>query len=158
LQRRQAIHFLFVGDGKEKQALQRQANQLNLPNVTFLSPVPKQEMHKFYSAADASLAILKPIEAYKTTYPNKVFDGMAAGRPLLLAIDGVSRDVLEKYNAGLFVEPGDPQALVSAVCYLHEHSDEAAQMGKNGRVAVKDHFDRVKQALMMQSIIEGLHK
>ena len=158
LRNRQAIHFILVGDGKEKQALQQQAKEMQLPNVTFLPPVPKQEMHHFYSAADASVAILKPIEAYKTTYPNKVFDGMAAGRPLLLAIDGVSRDVLEEYSAGLFVEPGDPQALASAVCYLYEHPDEAAQMGINGRMAVKDHFDREKQALVMQSIIEGLNK
>jgi glycosyltransferase involved in cell wall biosynthesis len=158
LQNRQTIHFLFVGDGKEKMALHQQAEEMQLPNVTFLPPVPKQEMHKFYSAANASLAILKPIEAYKTTYPNKVFDGMAAGRPLLLAIDGVSREVVDEYNAGLFVEPGDPQALASAVGYLQAHPEEAAQMGENGRTAVKQHFDREKQALMMQSIIEGLLK
>jgi glycosyltransferase involved in cell wall biosynthesis len=156
LRTRMEIHFILVGDGKEKSNLQQQAKTMNLPNITFLPPAAKQEMHKYYSAADASLAILKPIEAYKTTYPNKVFDGMAAGRPLLLAIDGVSREVVDNFKAGLFVEPGDPQALARAVCYLLEHPDEAAQMGKNGRVAVEEHFGREKQARLMHSVIERL--
>lgn len=158
LRHRPEIHFVFVGDGKEKPALQQQANDRQLPNVTFLPPAPKQDMHRYYSAADASLAILKPIEAYKTTYPNKVFDGMAAGRPLLLAIDGVSREVVETFNAGIFVAPGDPQALASAVGYLSEHPSEAAEMGENGRAAVKEHFDRETQAQQMQAIIEGFDR
>jgi glycosyltransferase involved in cell wall biosynthesis len=56
--------------------------------------------------ADACLAILKPLELYKTTYPNKVFDYMAAGRPVVLAIDGVIRQVVEAAGAGLAVPPG----------------------------------------------------
>jgi glycosyltransferase involved in cell wall biosynthesis len=81
----------------------------------FLPPVPKLEMPGALAAADACLAILQPIEMYKTTYPNKVFDYMAAGRPVILAIDGVIRQVVEDAQAGVFVTPGDSQALASVI-------------------------------------------
>ena len=67
------------------------------------------------AAADACIAILKPIQAYKTTYPNKVFDYMCAGRPVVLAIDGVIREVVEAAGCGLFTPPGDPQSLAETI-------------------------------------------
>ncbi|MEE4195391.1 MAG: glycosyltransferase family 4 protein, partial [Anaerolineae bacterium] len=131
------IHFLFVGDGKEKENLQRAAAEFSLPNVTFLPPVVKSKMHEVFSAVDGSLAILKPIEVYKTTYPNKVFDGMAAGRPVILAIDGVSREVIERHLAGIFTPPGDAESLAKAVMSLANDPEKARKMGENGRQAVQ---------------------
>ncbi len=74
------IQIVLLGDGKEKPALQARAAQMGLSNVSFVSSVPKSEMPNALAAADACIAILKPLEEYKTTYPNKVFDYMAAGR------------------------------------------------------------------------------
>ena len=87
------VRFVLVGDGKEKRRLQEKALQLGLVNVIWAPPVPKNKMSEVLAAADACVAILKPIEMYKTTYPNKVFDYMAAGRPVILVIDGVIRQV-----------------------------------------------------------------
>jgi glycosyltransferase involved in cell wall biosynthesis len=136
------IHFLFVGDGKEKASLQAQAARLNLNNVCFLPPVPKEQMGEVLAAADACIAILKPVEMYKTTYPNKVFDYMAAGRPVVLAIDGVIRRVVEASNAGVFVPPGDPTALAQAVRQLAGNLTQSRLMGANGRRYVEIHFNR----------------
>src|SRR5262249_43300642 len=97
------IRFLFVGDGKERANLEEMARRLGLSNVVFAGPVPKDEMPDVLAAADASLAILMNIKMFRTTYPNKVFDAMAAGRPTLLAIDGVIREVIEQAQGGLFV-------------------------------------------------------
>ncbi len=108
LQDQPEIAIVFVGDGKEKPALQAQAAQMGLHNVYFLPPVPKAGMAQALAAADACIAILKPIKMYATVYPNKVFDYMAAGRPVILAIDGVIRQVVEEAEAGVFVQPGDP--------------------------------------------------
>ena len=89
----------MLGDGKDKPALQAQAASDGLDNILFLPPIPKVEMPSALAAADACIAILKPVEMYKTTYPNKVFDYMAAGKPVILAIDGVIREVVENANA-----------------------------------------------------------
>lgn len=150
------ISFVLVGDGKEKPALMAFAQQENLQNVLFLPPVAKREMRDILSAADACVAILKPLEAYKTTYPNKVFDYMAAGRPVVLAIDGVIRQVVEEANAGIGVPPGDPKAMAEAILYLARNPDVARRMGRAGRQCVERYFRRDRMAERMMQIFEEL--
>ena len=129
---------------------------MHLTNVSFLPPVPKAGMAAALAGADACLAILKPIEAYKTTYPNKVFDYMAAGRPVILAIDGVIRKVVEEAGCGIFVQPGDPSALAQAVRELVMDPARARKMGLAGRLYLEEHFSRFAVAEKLAGIIEGM--
>ncbi len=147
------ILFLLVGDGKEKNSLQAQAVSMDLHNVRFLPPVPKDQIGEVLAAADAWIAILKPLELYKTTYPNKVFDYMAASRPVILAIDGVIREVVERANAGLAVPPGDPQALAQAVKQLAENPEKSREMGLSGRKYLETHFNRQDLAEMLARLL-----
>jgi glycosyltransferase involved in cell wall biosynthesis len=140
------IVFALLGDGKEKPALQEQARELGLSNVLFLPPLAKFDMPAALAAADACLAILKPIELYKTTYPNKVFDYLAAGRPVVLAIDGVIRKVVEDAGAGIPVPPGDPQAMAQAIRSLAGQPEARRQMGQQARQYVETYFDRAQLA------------
>jgi len=147
-----SIAFVFVGDGKDKPALMASASDKGLANVLFLPPVAKSEMPRLLAMADACLAILKPLELYKTTYPNKVFDYMAAGRPVLLAIDGVIRAVVEAAGGGVFVEPGNSGALAAAVRGLAADRQAARRMGLAGRDYVARHFDRRALADEMERV------
>ena len=150
------VAFVLVGDGKEKSRLQAQAAAMNLPNVYFIPPVPKDQIAAVMAAADACVAILKPLEMYKTTYPNKVFDYMAAGRPVILAIDGVIRQVVERAQAGIAVPPGDAGALAAAVRQLASDPQRARAMGQAGRLSIEKHFSRrgleEKLALLMEEM------
>ena len=94
------------------------------------------------AAEDAGLAILKKLDMFKTTYPNKVFDIMACGDPVICQIDGVIREVVESNNAGVFVEPGDPQALADAVLKLAADPEKCREMGANGQRAIREKFSR----------------
>ena len=136
------IHFVLIGDGKEKPALQKMAKEMQLSNLEFRDPLPKMDMPAIIIAADACLAILKPIEMYKTTYPNKVFDYMAAAKPVVLAIDGVIREVVEEANCGLFCQPGDAQSLALSIRTLYQDPVAAMQMGQNGRDYLAKTFNR----------------
>lgn len=158
LQDQPEIAVVFVGDGKEKPALQAQAAQMGLYNVYFLPPVPKAGMAQALAAADACIAILKPIKMYGTVYPNKVFDYMAAGRPVILAIDGVIRQVVEEAEAGVFVQPGDPVALADAIRKLAGDRERGVEMGLRGRKHVEAHFDRAELAGRLAEIFEQLAK
>jgi glycosyltransferase involved in cell wall biosynthesis len=120
--------------------------------------VPKTEMAAALAGADACLAILKPLEEYKTTYPNKVFDYMAAGRPVLLAIDGVIRDVVEAAGCGLFAQPGDPAALADAVQKLATDRDLSLQMGLAGRAYLEAHFSREGLAEKLEGLLVSISK
>ena len=154
------ITIALLGDGKEKQNLIDLAATMGLSNVRFLAPLPKTEMPLALSGADACIAILKPIPVYTTVYPNKVFDYMAAGRPVVLAIDGVIREIIEKANAGIAIPPGDPQALANAIRRLAEDRKTAIVMGQRGRLEVESHFDRAliaeRMARLMKTIANGV--
>ena len=153
LLQRKDIIFILLGDGKDKPALQAQAASDGLDNIIFLPPIPKVEMPSALAAADACIAILKPVEMYKTTYPNKVFDYMAAGKPVILAIDEVIRQVVEDANAGIPVHPGDPDELSQAVLRLADDPELAQRMGRQARIYVENHFDRTILASKMMEIM-----
>jgi glycosyltransferase involved in cell wall biosynthesis len=136
------IAIVLVGDGKEKAHLQETAAGLGLENLKFIPPVPKNEIADVLAAADAGIAILKPLDLYKTTYPNKVFDYFAAGRPVILAIDGVIRDVLEKAGAGVFVEPGDCRQMAEGIRKMSRNPRVSREMGAAGRSFIEKNYNR----------------
>jgi glycosyltransferase involved in cell wall biosynthesis len=146
------IKFLLVGDGKERAPLEQMAHELNLTNVRFTGARPKTEIAEILAASDACLATLLDIPMFRTTYPNKVFDYMAAGRPTILGIDGVIRKVIEDADGGIFVPPGNPKGLAAAVLTLHNNRDEAKRMGLSARKFVVEHFDRRTHAMQFLSV------
>lgn len=150
------IVFVLIGDGKEKPRLQQKAVDLGLTNVLFLPPVAKTDMAKVIHGADVCLAILKPVPLYGTVYPNKVFDYMAAGKAVLLAIPGVIREVIEEHRAGIAVPPGDSHALAEAVLFLSQNPKLIAELGRNGQKAIEAHFNRKKLAEDFLALFEGL--
>jgi len=158
LKEEKGIYFVLLGDGKEKSALIHEAEKLDLSNISFLNPVPKNKVAEFLVAADACIAILKPIEMYKTTYPNKVFDYMAAKKPVILAIDGVIREVVEKAGCGIFCAPGDPNALADGIRFFYTNPEMAVDMGLRGYHFLKTNFSREKFALELLNIMNGMVK
>lgn len=152
----QRIRFLLVGDGKEKPNLVLRATERKLDNVLFLPPVAKHGMAEVLAGSDCGIAILKPIPLYGTTYPNKVFDYMAAGRPVVLAIDGVIRKVVEEAGAGTAVPPGNARALADAVRGLADDPSAARKMGARGRSAVERGFSREEQAREMEQLMREM--
>jgi glycosyltransferase involved in cell wall biosynthesis len=156
LQQRSDIAIVLLGDGKEKPALLQRARQLGLTNLVFLPPRPKTEMAQALAAADACIAILKPIPLYATVYPNKVFDYMAAGKPVILAIDGVIRQVVESVQSGLAVPPGDAEAIARVICQLADDPATGKVMGLRGRQYVETHFDRAVLADQLERVLQNL--
>lgn len=152
--------LVLVGDGKARAELMQSASQRGLENLRFVGALPKDEMPRVLAAADACLATLRNIPLFHTTYPNKVFDYMAAGRPVLLLIDGVIREVVEGAGAGVFVPPGDGAALAHEIRRLMADREAARAMGWQGRRTVLERFDRREHArafedLFAEAIAEG---
>jgi glycosyltransferase involved in cell wall biosynthesis len=148
--------FVLVGDGGEKPGLVRQSEDLGLTNVHFVPAQPKSRIPEFLAAADAGLAILMDIPMFRTTYPNKVFDYMAAGRATILAIDGAIRKVVEEARGGLFVRPGDPVALAEAVQLLAADRQRCRRLGQSARAYVETRFERAQQAEKLESLLKAL--
>jgi glycosyltransferase involved in cell wall biosynthesis len=154
LEGRGDIKFVLVGDGKERPNLEGMAAKMELSNVVFPGSVAKARMPGVLAASDACLATLMNIPMFKTTYPNKVFDYMAAARPTVLGIDGVIREVVESAGGGIFVPPGDPEALAEAVTRLADDRQAAREMGQRARAYVEQHFDRRQQSALFATVLE----
>ena len=152
------IRFVFFGDGKERVLIERESQRRNLENVIFAGVHPKKEMPFVLASSDVCLAILQNITMFRTTYPNKVFDYMAAGRATVLVIDGVIREVIETSNGGVFVQPGDDEQLASTVLALSRDPERVRQMGLNARAYLVRHLDRRDRLdetlLFLQSLVK----
>jgi glycosyltransferase involved in cell wall biosynthesis len=148
-----AICFLLVGDGKERKRLQAEAESRGLGNLLFAGAQPKREMRSFLASSDACVAVLQNIPMFRMTYPNKVFDYMAAGRPVVLAIDGVIREVVEAARAGVCSSPGDAKSLAQSVRFLASHREEREAMSRNGRSFVEMHFNRADQSQQFVNLL-----
>jgi glycosyltransferase involved in cell wall biosynthesis len=94
------------------------------------------------ASSDVCLAILQNVPMFRTTYPNKVFDYMAAARATVLVIDGVIREVIELSNGGVFVEPGNHESLAKTILELSRDPQRVKQMGESARAYLVQHLDR----------------
>jgi len=150
------IRIVLVGDGKSKSDLIAKKQEMGLTNLIFIPPMPKSRMGEVLAGADICLATLKDIPMFKMTYPNKVFDYMAAGKPTLLAIDGVIRKVIEDSRSGIFIPPGDPKALADAVLKLRNDPEYCQEMGRNARSYVEQHFNRKEHALQLENLFRDI--
>jgi glycosyltransferase involved in cell wall biosynthesis len=130
---REDADFAFIGEGPVKQLIVDQARERNLANVHFHPQVPLEEITPILRASDALLVTLSSHPTFEQFLPSKLTDFMAVGRPVLLAAAGESARLVESVGAGVVVPPEDPDALADAVRWLHEHPEEAEEMGRRGR-------------------------
>jgi len=136
------IVFMLIGDGMEKSRLMERKQKEGIENVLFLGPFSKPEIFKYILAADIGTSVLKKVDTFKTVYSNKTFDYMACEKPILMAIDGVSRQLVEESKSGLFVDPENPKDFVEKVMQLYEDKELRNLMGINGYKFALANFDR----------------
>ena len=98
------MHFLFIGDGSEKEKLLKLA-KINLKNITFLDPISKELVPEYLSITDISLVPLVKADNYKQVIPSKIFESSAMHKPILLGVEGQAKKIIDKHNAGLSYEP-----------------------------------------------------
>ena len=152
------IHFVLFGDGKERARLEAEAKRMGLTNVLFAGTRPKKEMPLIVASADACLAILQDIPAFRTTYPNKVFDYMAAGRASIIAIDGITRELIESSRGGVYVNPADDTMLAQKILEMSRDPVQVRAMGLNAREYLVKNLDRRDKLNETLGLLEKLIK
>jgi glycosyltransferase involved in cell wall biosynthesis len=148
------VLFLLIGDGMEKPRLIRKAKDENIQNVRFINPVPKADVFKYILASDMGTSVLKNVETFKTVYSNKTFDYMACKKPILMAIDGVSRDLVEQADAGIFVQPENSQDFAQKIMQYLSNPSEINIQGENGYRFAKENFYRMVLANKYLNLIQ----
>jgi colanic acid biosynthesis glycosyl transferase WcaI len=127
------IHFLLIGSGSAKPQLMCAAQKLGLRNMTFLDPVPPEQIPQFISIACCGLVSMRDIPLLQDARPVKALAIMGCGKPVILAVGRGSGSFVKQAQAGLVVPVDEPDAIAEAIRYLADHPEEAARLGCNGR-------------------------
>lgn len=149
-----SIHFLFIGDGAMKQTILKIADDMNIKNITFLDPIKKEEVPKYLSLCDISLAPLKKEDNFKTVIPSKIFEASAMEKPTLLGVEGQAQEILEKYDSGLCFEPENEKDFLEKLYQLRDK--EVYTRCQIGCKRLAKDFDRKVLANEMLKIIKAL--
>lgn len=152
------VHFVLIGNGMKKEELKNQTKSMGLKNVEYLNAMPKKDVLRYVLAADMGTSVLIKNDTFKTVYSNKTFDYMSCKKPILMAIDGVSRELVEKANAGIFVEPENAVDFAEKIRVYIENSELLEIQGNNGYVFAKEYFDRNYLALEYLKHLEKFNK
>jgi glycosyltransferase involved in cell wall biosynthesis len=140
---RPEVRVVIVGDGAEREGLERRAREGGLSNVLFTGLVPRQNVRDVMEGTDIALVLLRDSPVFRTVLPTKMFEAMAARRPIVLGVDGQARRVLEASGGGVYVPPGDGAALAGAVSSVADEPDHGRQRGEAGHAFVIGEYDRV---------------
>lgn len=136
------IKIILVGDGKLKKRLILRANQESLENIKFLNYTPKIKLKYLFKNADIGLQVLENIPAfYYGTSPNKFFDYLAAGLPILNNYPGWIAELITKYKCGFSIEPCNAEIFADKLVYASKNFEELKQMGVNSKYLANKKFN-----------------
>ncbi len=137
------VLFLFVGEGKEKPRLMARAQTEGLQNCIFHSAIPKHQLVSVLHQCDVGMMPLANVPAfYYGTSPNKFFDYLSAGLPVVNNYPGWLADMIQKHQLGKAVEPDNPTALADALLALAQDKSQLPAMGERCLLLAKTQFNR----------------
>ena len=154
---RSDIKLVFIGDGKLKPALMARAQREQLGNCLFFEPMPKRRLAEVLGAADAGLMLLADVPAfYHGTSPNKFFDYIAAGLPVLNNYPGWLAGLIDEFGCGRAIPPSQPEVFADALEQLADNPARRCEMGRQARQLAEQRFDRLRLAAEFGNLIESV--
>jgi glycosyltransferase involved in cell wall biosynthesis len=153
---RNDIWLLFIGDGKCKPSLMSRCKQESLANCIFIDPVSKTRLVEILNqSVDVGLMTLRNIPAfYYGTSPNKFFDYIASGLPVITNYPGWLADLITEHDCGVAVPPDNPEAFADALIMLADNPKKRRHQGENARTLAEKEFERSKLAQKWIQILE----
>ena len=153
------IIFVLHGSGGKRADLEKMAREYELTNVIFSNLVPdKEQVARIVAGCDVCLTIYRAAKEH-TWSPNKMFDALAAGKPVLINVPGWLGETIDSNNCGRCIDAKRPQMLVDAMEELAADPELCRKMGKNARELAEREFDRTKLADHLEKVlIEAVSK
>ena len=125
------IHFLFIGDGAEKQNLINYSKKLNSKNFTLLDSVAKNDIPLYIGISDYSLVNLKKSDEFKNVIPSKIFENVAMYKPILLGVEGEAKKLIDDYKVGVCFEPENKESFLNAINNIQKLNKESFNINCN---------------------------
>jgi lipopolysaccharide/colanic/teichoic acid biosynthesis glycosyltransferase/glycosyltransferase involved in cell wall biosynthesis len=148
------IKLLLIGTGSEKPRLEVEA--AGVSTLVFADPINKTKLASVLRGADLGLQILADVRAfYRGTSPNKFFDYLAAGRPVLINYPGWLAEYVQGEQCGWVVPPGRADLFADALIEAADHRDEAQARGRRARALAERDFDRERLAGRFVALLQS---
>jgi len=156
LRGRRDIVFLLMGAGAERAQICELIQGLRLSNARLLEKQPRERIPAFLAAVDACMVPLRNKEVFKSAIPSKMFEAMAAAKPVILGVEGEAKEILLTNQAGLAVRPEDPASMVAAILKLRNDPQLCQALGRNGRQSVMQKYLRRTEAARYLNLLGEL--
>jgi len=151
----QKVLFVIAGDGSLKQELENKSKKLGLKNVLFLGKINKYEVLILYRKSLATLVLFKKLPVLTTNSPNKFFDAISTGKPVITNMNGWVGSLIEKYNIGFSIDPDDANSLMKAVISMvNMDENKVKEMGLSARKLAVEKFDSDNMVLQLENIFK----
>ncbi len=154
-QGRRDIVFLIAGNGKSLPLLQLEKERLGLDNLLLIGSLPKRDVPRLTRTADLLMTLFADVPILATNSPNKFFDALASGRPVLVNQPGWTKDLIETNDAGAWVPAGDGEAMAQTIVAMADDRKAAARKGRNARALAERKFSRTDLSDQVMAILKS---
>lgn len=158
LRGRSDVKILLVGEGQQREALTARAANEGLENFIHLGLMPKQELVAYIQNAFASLVPLKGTPVLDTSSPNKFFESLAAGVPVIQNTQGWMKTFLAEKKVGFTLDPNDAGQLAEKLIWMKDNPEAIKEMGQTGQRVAREEFDKDVLAQKMLQILLQVHE
>lgn len=148
------VEFIFMGDGATRPELEMMVKEYGLDNVKFLGSHPMKEVSEVVNICDASITSFMNLPILKTNSPNKFFDSLSAGKPIIVNSAGWTKDLVEKENCGFYVDPDSPDDFADKIARYKDDKAVLKVWGENARRLSETTFDKSILAKQVADVIE----
>lgn len=149
------VQFIFLGGGSTLPALQKQVKELSLDNVKFISSKPSYLAAEIMNCCDASLTSFKDLPILYTNSPNKLFDSLSAGKPIIVNSAGWTKDLVEKDDCGFYVDPQNPQDFVDKILKYYQDKELLQKWSQNARKLSIEVYDK---NILTKKVVDVIEK
>jgi glycosyltransferase involved in cell wall biosynthesis len=153
---RSEVCFVLIGDGADRELLEREIERRGLTNVAMLGLQPRDSMPDWIASIDLLLVMLRDLPVFETVIPSKIFEFLAQERPVVLAAKGEIRRMMEKADGALVIDPEDEDQMVAAIETVMDDPEEAARRAESGRRWVEAGYLRDDLARRMAAFLERI--
>ena len=136
------VRFIFMGSGATEPIIKKLSEDYCLNNVSFLGSHKMDVVAEVVNCCDASITTFLNLPVLKTNSPNKLFDSLSAGKPIIVNSAGWTKDMVEKEHCGFYADPTNPSELANKILFYKDLQDDLKQMGENARRLSLEVYDK----------------
>lgn len=148
------VNFLFMGQGATQPELEQMVRDYGLTNVKFLGNFDMNVVAEVVNLCDASITSFKNLPILATNSPNKLFDSLSAGKPIIVNSPGWTKDMVEKNQCGFYVDVEKPEDLADKLIEVKDNKALLEMWGRNARMLSENIYDRKKLSAQVADVIE----